>query len=104
MMGSLCEVSAHGIFFDGSCTGATSALLRTRQVGTIQMTPVAVAYIRARNADPMSSFGDFAAISDVVDEATAKVLKREASSAHLVSHTHAFPCLVVDDITAVFAA
>ena len=41
------------------------------------MTPVAIAYIRARNADPMSSFGDFAAVSDVVDEATAKVLKRE---------------------------
>lgn len=43
------------------------------------MTPVAIAYIRARNADPMSSFGDFAAVSDVVDEATAKVLKREVS-------------------------
>lgn len=41
------------------------------------MTPAAIAYIRARNADPMSSFGDFAAVSDVVDEATAKVLKRE---------------------------
>lgn len=41
------------------------------------MTPTAIAYIRARNADPMSSFGDFAAVSDVVDEATAKVLKRE---------------------------
>lgn len=43
----------------------------------MEMTPAAIAYIRARNADPMSSFGDFAAVSDVVDEATAKVLKRE---------------------------
>ena len=50
-----------------------------KQVGTVEMTPAAIAYIRARNADPMSSFGDFAAVSDVVDEATAKVLKREAS-------------------------
>ncbi len=31
----------------------------------------------ARNADPMSSFGDFAALSDVVDVSTANVLKTE---------------------------
>eukprot|EP00903_Cladosiphon_okamuranus_P014842 g13743.t1 len=49
------------------------------EVGTVEMTPAAIAYIRARNADPMSSFGDFAAVSDVVDEATAKVLKREVA-------------------------
>lgn len=39
------------------------------------LTPCALAYVRARNADPMSSFGDFAAVSEVVDVATAKVLK-----------------------------
>ena len=44
-----------------------------------QLTPVALAYLRARNADPMCSFGDFAAVSDVVDEATAKILKKEVS-------------------------
>ena len=38
-------------------------------------TPVALAYLRARNADPMSSFGDFAALSEVVDVATAKLIK-----------------------------
>ena len=43
------------------------------------LTPVALAYLRARNADPMCSFGDFAAVSDVVDEATAKILKKEVS-------------------------
>ena len=43
----------------------------------IELTPSATAYIRARSADPMSSFGDFAALSEVVDEATALVLKRE---------------------------
>src|SRR3546814_6227138 len=33
----------------------------------------------ARNADPMCSFGDFVAVSDVVDVATAQILKREVS-------------------------
>lgn len=43
------------------------------------LTPVALAYIRARGADPMCSFGDFAAVSEVVDEATARVLQKEVS-------------------------
>ena len=43
------------------------------------LTPAALAYLRARNADPMCSFGDFCAISDTVDEATAKYLKKEVS-------------------------
>jgi len=36
---------------------------------------LAVAYLRARNADPMSSFGDFMALSDEVDESTAQLIK-----------------------------
>lgn len=43
------------------------------------LTPGALAYLRARNADPMCSFGDFAALSCVVDEATAALLKPEVS-------------------------
>lgn len=43
------------------------------------LTPVALAYLRARNADPMCSFGDFAAVSDVVDKDTALILKKEVS-------------------------
>ncbi|KAL3921822.1 MAG: hypothetical protein SGILL_002545 [Bacillariaceae sp.] len=43
------------------------------------LTPVSLAYLRARNADPMCSFGDFSAVSDEVDEATAKYLKKEVS-------------------------
>ena len=43
------------------------------------LTPAALAYLRARNADPMCSFGDFCAISDEVDEETAKYLKKEVS-------------------------
>jgi phosphoribosylaminoimidazolecarboxamide formyltransferase/IMP cyclohydrolase len=41
--------------------------------------PQALAYVRARQADPMSSFGDFAAVSDTVDVATAEVLRTEVS-------------------------
>jgi len=43
------------------------------------LTPSALAYVRARNADPMCSFGDWAALSRVVDEATAQILKKEVS-------------------------
>eukprot|EP00560_Eucampia_antarctica_P007158 CAMPEP_0197824544 /NCGR_PEP_ID=MMETSP1437-20131217/1758_1 /TAXON_ID=49252 ORGANISM="Eucampia antarctica, Strain CCMP1452" /NCGR_SAMPLE_ID=MMETSP1437 /ASSEMBLY_ACC=CAM_ASM_001096 /LENGTH=614 /DNA_ID=CAMNT_0043424203 /DNA_START=63 /DNA_END=1907 /DNA_ORIENTATION=- len=45
----------------------------------LKLTPVALAYLRARNADPLCSFGDFAAVSDEVDEATALILKKEVS-------------------------
>lgn len=38
------------------------------------MSDAAIAYLRARNADPMSSFGDFAAISGVVDVPAAKFI------------------------------
>ena len=43
------------------------------------LTPVALAYLRARSADPLCSYGDFAAVSHVVDEATAAILKPEVS-------------------------
>jgi len=43
------------------------------------LTPTALAYLRARNADPMCSFGDFSAVSDEVDEQTALYLKKEVS-------------------------
>uniref|UniRef100_A0A7S4NFP7 MGS-like domain-containing protein n=1 Tax=Guillardia theta TaxID=55529 RepID=A0A7S4NFP7_GUITH len=43
------------------------------------LSPAALAYLRARNADPMCSFGDWAALSDVVDEQTANYLKTEVS-------------------------
>ena len=40
-----------------------------------EISPLASAYIRARGADPMSSFGDFIALSRKVDESTARVIK-----------------------------
>lgn len=45
----------------------------------IEFTPLANAYIRARGADRMSSFGDFISLSDVCDKSTALVIKREVS-------------------------
>ena len=45
----------------------------------VELTPVACAYARARGADRMSSYGDFVALSDTCDEATALLIKREVS-------------------------
>ncbi|MGN8831790.1 phosphoribosylaminoimidazolecarboxamide formyltransferase [Selenomonas montiformis] len=45
----------------------------------IELSPVATAYIRARGADRMSSYGDFVALSDECDAQTASFLKREVS-------------------------
>jgi len=48
-------------------------------VETDGLSQLAIAYARARGADRMSSFGDAAALSDVVDASTATLLKREVS-------------------------
>ena len=45
----------------------------------LELSPIATAYVRARGADRMSSYGDFAALSDECDEATARFLLREVS-------------------------
>ncbi|XP_045447056.1 bifunctional purine biosynthesis protein ATIC [Melitaea cinxia] len=44
-----------------------------------RLSPLASAYARARGADRMSSFGDFIALSDECDEATARLVSREVS-------------------------
>ena len=44
-----------------------------------ELSPLACAYARARGADRMSSYGDFIALSDECDEATAKIIVREVS-------------------------
>ena len=44
-----------------------------------ELSPIACAYARARGADRMSSYGDFVALSDTCDEATALLIKREVS-------------------------
>jgi len=43
------------------------------------LSPLAAAYARARGADRVSSFGDWAALSDVVDLPTAELIRREVS-------------------------
>ncbi len=43
------------------------------------LSPIASAYARARGADRMSSYGDFIALSDICDKATALLIKREVS-------------------------
>ena len=45
----------------------------------VELSPLACAYARARGADRMSSYGDFIALSDVCDEATALIIKGEVS-------------------------
>ena len=44
-----------------------------------ELSPLACAYARARGADRMCSYGDFVALSDVCDKATALLIKREVS-------------------------
>ena len=44
-----------------------------------ELSPIACAYIRARGADRLSSFGDWAALSDVCDASVARYLKSEVS-------------------------
>lgn len=48
-------------------------------VDDLELSPIATAYARARGADRMSSYGDWAALSDVCDKETATLLAREVS-------------------------
>jgi phosphoribosylaminoimidazolecarboxamide formyltransferase / IMP cyclohydrolase len=48
-------------------------------VDDMELSPLASAYARARGVDRMSSFGDFIALSDTVDLASARLIGREVS-------------------------
>ena len=48
-------------------------------VDDLELSPLACAYARARGADRMSSYGDWAALSDICDKETALMLQREVS-------------------------
>lgn len=54
-------------------------LKRIYFVDDMELSPLAMAYARARGVDRMSSFGDFIALSDTVDVSTAKLISREVS-------------------------
>jgi phosphoribosylaminoimidazolecarboxamide formyltransferase/IMP cyclohydrolase len=56
-------------------TPLSAELARVYEVGPATLTPAALAYVRARGADPKSSFGDLAALSEPVDRATAEFLR-----------------------------
>ena len=57
----------------------TDAMKKMYFVEGLQLSPLACAYARARGADRMSSFGDWIALSDECDEATAKVIQHEVT-------------------------
>ena len=57
----------------------SDTLARAAQAEGRDLSPVACAYVRARGADRMSSYGDFAAVSDVCDESLAEFLRGEVS-------------------------
>jgi len=57
-----------------SPAGAASA-----RDGVTDHSPLCDAYLRARDADPMSSYGDFVSLSEICDTDTAQALKREVS-------------------------
>ena len=54
-------------------------LKQTFFVKTLELSALACAYARARGADRVASFGDWAALSDVLDVPTAQLLHREVS-------------------------
>ncbi|MFH2104323.1 MAG: phosphoribosylaminoimidazolecarboxamide formyltransferase [Chloroflexota bacterium] len=60
-------------------TPLPEVLKKTYFVDDMELSPLAEAYARARGADRLSSFGDFVALSEMVDLPTAKLLAREVS-------------------------
>lgn len=57
----------------------SAVLKKAYDVEDLELSPLASAYARARGADRLSSFGDWAALSDIVDVPTARLLNREVS-------------------------
>lgn len=57
----------------------SDTLRRMYFVEDAELSPIACAYVRARGADRMSSFGDFIALSDPCDVSAARIIAREVS-------------------------
>lgn len=60
-------------------TELSDTLKKIYFVDDLELSPIASAYAKARGADRMSSYGDWVALSDTCDKATALLLKREVS-------------------------
>lgn len=79
-----------------SPAGAAVATPLTREQAAVCMvedlydslTPLGIAYARARGADRMSSFGDFIALSEPCDAITAKIISREVSDGIIAPSYH----------------
>jgi len=84
-LGRTLELPAAASFKHCSPAGAAIAtplsaeLAEAYEVSGRELSPAALAYVRARGADPKCSFGDFVALSEPVDEATAEFLKSVVS-------------------------
>ncbi len=65
----------------GAATGLplSPELAESCFVRPADLSPLAAAYVRARGADRLASFGDWIALSDMVDQSTATVISREVS-------------------------
>ncbi|MGI6106519.1 MAG: phosphoribosylaminoimidazolecarboxamide formyltransferase [Lachnospiraceae bacterium] len=79
-------IPAAASFKHVSPAGAAVGLPLTKTLADIywikkyeNLSPLACAYARARGADRMSSFGDYISLSDICDEDTAKLIRREVS-------------------------
>ena len=57
----------------------SESLKKAYFIDEVNLSDIATAYVRARGADRMSSYGDFVALSDECDEITAKILSCEVS-------------------------
>jgi len=60
-------------------TPLSDVLKKIYFVDDLVLSPLATAYARARGVDRMSSFGDWIALSEIVDVSTAKLISREVS-------------------------
>lgn len=73
------HVSPAGVSIGLPLTAEEKKVYFVEDIPGIDESPLAQAYARARGADRMSSFGDFIALSDVVDVATASIISKEVS-------------------------
>lgn len=80
-LGIVCATSFKHVSPAGAAIGRpmSDKLAETYGFAGEELSPAACAYLRARGADPSSSFGDFIALSDPVDLATAKILSKVVS-------------------------
>lgn len=70
------HVSPAGV---GTAVYIDHALCQSYHISACPSSPIAIAYVRARGADRMSSYGDFIALSETCDDETAQLIQHEVS-------------------------